>query len=106
MVYSQIEVHRPYGGVFPNLAKREHALNIVPVLTSVLDQANIYSNEPVQLDDQAKDTIAFLLHREEGLNKTLLEFVHNNPKPAIDAIFFFVMKRDDKCLNAFTCNSF
>lgn len=86
MVHSQIEAHRPYGGVFPNLAKREHALNIVPVLASVFDQAKTYGNEPVQLDDQTKDAVVLLLHREEGLNETFLAFIENNPKPAIDAI--------------------
>jgi len=31
-ILSQIELHRPYGGVFPNLAKREHEKNLEPIL--------------------------------------------------------------------------
>ena len=31
-VASQIELHAQYGGVYPIMAKREHAKNIFPVL--------------------------------------------------------------------------
>src|SRR3989344_3415926 len=31
LVRSQIELHRPYGGMFPNLAKREHQ-RVLPIL--------------------------------------------------------------------------
>ena len=34
-LYSQVETHRPYGGVFPNLARREHERNLVPMLTKL-----------------------------------------------------------------------
>ncbi|MEI6345837.1 MAG: tRNA (adenosine(37)-N6)-threonylcarbamoyltransferase complex transferase subunit TsaD [bacterium] len=33
---SQIDIHRPYGGVFPVLAKREHGRNLVPLLEKIL----------------------------------------------------------------------
>jgi N6-L-threonylcarbamoyladenine synthase len=29
---SQADLHMRYGGIFPNLAKREHGRNLVPVL--------------------------------------------------------------------------
>ncbi|MCA9357149.1 tRNA (adenosine(37)-N6)-threonylcarbamoyltransferase complex transferase subunit TsaD, partial [Candidatus Kaiserbacteria bacterium] len=35
-LWSQIDVHREYGGVFPALAKREHAAIIVPLLEKVM----------------------------------------------------------------------
>lgn len=35
-ILSQIELHRPYGGVFPNLAKREHEKNLQPILDKAL----------------------------------------------------------------------
>ncbi len=41
VVVSQIELHRPYGGVFPMLAKREHSKNIVPVLETALRDADL-----------------------------------------------------------------
>ncbi len=41
-VLSQIQLHRQYGGVFPMLAKREHAKNLVPVFIQALRNANLY----------------------------------------------------------------
>jgi N6-L-threonylcarbamoyladenine synthase len=38
---SQIEVHRPYGGVVPELASRKHMEAIVPVVTEALEKAGI-----------------------------------------------------------------
>jgi N6-L-threonylcarbamoyladenine synthase len=38
---SQVEKHREYGGVFPSLAKREHAQNIVPILEQALNEAEL-----------------------------------------------------------------
>ena len=37
---SQAALHSPYGGVFPNLAKREHQKNLVPILIAALKDAN------------------------------------------------------------------
>ncbi|MGQ9492286.1 MAG: tRNA (adenosine(37)-N6)-threonylcarbamoyltransferase complex transferase subunit TsaD [Anaerolineae bacterium] len=39
VVASQIELHRRYGGVFPEIASRQHILDIVPVITEALAQA-------------------------------------------------------------------
>ena len=36
LVHSQAQLHSAYGGVYPNLAKREHAKNIVPLLHKLL----------------------------------------------------------------------
>ena len=38
---SQIQVHIPYGGVYPVLAKREHAKNLPIVLEASLKQAKL-----------------------------------------------------------------
>jgi len=40
VVASQIDVHRKYGGVVPELASREHLRQIVPVVREALAQAN------------------------------------------------------------------
>jgi N6-L-threonylcarbamoyladenine synthase len=42
VVYSQIALHRPYGGVVPELASRRHLDKIVPVVEEALDQANVH----------------------------------------------------------------
>ncbi len=38
VISSQIEVHRPWGGVVPNLAKREHLKNLPIVLKEIMNQ--------------------------------------------------------------------
>ena len=39
VVYSQIAMHHPYGGVVPELASREHLRAIVPVVRKALEEA-------------------------------------------------------------------
>ncbi len=39
VVASQIDIHAPYGGVFPEIASREHVLKIVPVIEDTLKGA-------------------------------------------------------------------
>src|SRR5262245_37755185 len=41
VVASQVDVHRKYGGVVPELASREHLRRIVPVVREALEQAEL-----------------------------------------------------------------
>jgi N6-L-threonylcarbamoyladenine synthase len=41
VIASQIEMHRPYGGVFPEVASRQHVLAMLPTLDDALHQANL-----------------------------------------------------------------
>jgi len=41
VVASQIEIHKKYGGVVPEVAAREHVLNILPVVNEALEKAGI-----------------------------------------------------------------
>jgi N6-L-threonylcarbamoyladenine synthase len=41
VVASQIEIHRPYGGVYPEIASRQHILDIVPVISRALEDAGV-----------------------------------------------------------------
>ena len=45
IVASQVDVHRKYGGVVPELASREHLRQIVPVVREALGQANLRFEE-------------------------------------------------------------
>lgn len=82
-LYSQVETHRPYGGVFPNLAKREHAKNLVPMLRSALEQASLrYDSLTIVNFGEIEEMLA----REEGLFKQLHSFLLARGKPPIDAI--------------------
>jgi len=45
VVASQIDIHRKYGGVVPELASREHLRQIVPVVREALEQAGLNLSE-------------------------------------------------------------
>ena len=41
VVASQMDIHARYGGVFPEVASRQHVLSIVPVVEQTLAQAHL-----------------------------------------------------------------
>jgi N6-L-threonylcarbamoyladenine synthase len=41
VVASQVDIHRRYGGVFPEVASRQHILSIVPVIEDALKEADL-----------------------------------------------------------------
>ncbi len=41
VLFSQVKIHAPYGGVFPSLAKREHLTKIKPAVALALKRANL-----------------------------------------------------------------
>src|SRR5499427_5641939 len=45
VVASQIDIHRKYGGVVPELASREHVRSIVPVVREALERAKLAVSE-------------------------------------------------------------
>lgn len=47
VISSQVSLHAGYGGVVPELAAREHLKNIVPVVTTTLEEAHL---KPTDLD--------------------------------------------------------
>jgi len=46
VVSSQIEIHKKYGGVVPEVAAREHVLNILPVIDEAIRKAGVKSPYP------------------------------------------------------------
>ncbi len=42
VISSQIDIHKQYGGIVPEVAAREHVLNILPVINQALSQAKIH----------------------------------------------------------------
>ncbi len=83
---SQVEIHKAYGGVFPALAKREHAKNIVPLLEAALEEAELLREDAQALSGKTRAAVVALLAREPGLEEQFLEFVGECEPPAIDAI--------------------
>jgi len=104
-LYSQTKIHSKYGGVFPSLAKREHAKNLVPLLRKVLsevrgeDLTDLGPSErvvvplgldPSKVGERGKDlplaALREILNREPGLFEALKELLNEIEKPDIDAI--------------------
>ena len=83
---SQIEIHKEYGGVFPALAKREHAKNLVPLLDAALEEAELLREDTRSIPEETRDAIAEMLSREPGLAEAFFDFVSECEPPAIDAI--------------------
>lgn len=81
---SQIETHRPYGGVFPALAKREHIKNIIPILASTLKQCEAGKIQTHKLSTEQKNIIEEILLREPDLFQNFVKFIESTPKPDID----------------------
>lgn len=84
-LYSQAAKHAPYGGVYPNLAKREHSENLIPLLTEALRGAELLHPQtpsPIVEQSQLED----ILTREPALYEQLCVFLEKHTRPDIDAI--------------------
>jgi N6-L-threonylcarbamoyladenine synthase len=57
VVSSQIEIHKKYNGVVPEIAAREHILNILPVINEALEKAGVKRAEAAKKLDAMAVTI-------------------------------------------------
>jgi len=85
-IFSQIAIHAKYGGVFPTLAKREHAKNLPHLLVEALTEAKLYIAEEKKVDRKKWEEIEKILEREIGLSADLKNFFGNISKPDVDFI--------------------
>lgn len=85
-LYSQAKVHEAYGGVYPTLAKREHAQNLTSLLQAALSEAGMLQFNPHELSPQDHEMLAHLLQRESVLAEKLSDFAQQIEIPEIDAI--------------------
>lgn len=85
-LYSQASKHAAYGGVYPTLAKREHALNLLPLLTTALQEAGLSVTTTSKLTAEQHTFLQKLLVREGDLYRVLGTFIEKIQKPDIDAI--------------------
>ncbi len=90
VVLSQAQLHAEYGGVFPSLAKREHGLNLVPVLKKALEQgfeiSNFQFSTPKHFSNETIFKLKTVLGKNPELLEQFLEEIPNIAKPNIDAI--------------------
>ncbi len=90
-VSSQVKLHAEWGGVVPNLAKREHARNIIPLIQEALTQASLLekiekSEQKINLELQQK--LAQILAREPEVLQHILDFTAQFRAPKFDVIAF------------------
>ena len=84
-LFSQIEIHKEFGGVFPMLAKREHAKNLPPLLEKVLKDAGLHKKSETE-NSVNWGEIEEILKREEGLFEPFKKILETVEKPDIDII--------------------
>ncbi len=85
-LYSQAKKHAEYGGVYPSLAKREHAANLVPLLKDALLQAKLSINIENELSKEKLEHLQKLLEKEPSLFSLLIKYLQETDAPKIDAI--------------------
>ncbi len=85
-LYSQTKEHAPYGGVFPALAKREHAKNIVPLFLQATESVRTPGEISPPLTDARTDMLQEFLKQEGTLAEIFFEHIVPLPRPDIDAI--------------------
>ncbi|MDB5259376.1 MAG: tRNA N6-adenosine threonylcarbamoyltransferase [Candidatus Taylorbacteria bacterium] len=94
-IFSQVDIHAVYGGVFPIIAKREHARRLVPLLEHILHEAAAKDTSfaatpldasPEALASRTEIVTAMLSEKESELLTALLASSLMHQKPAIDQI--------------------
>ncbi len=87
-LFSQIELHKKFGGVYPMLAKREHAKNLVPLLLNVLNENLVRhtSNTYTGSEETDWNNIESILSKEDGLYMDFRNNLELVPRPDIDVI--------------------
>jgi N6-L-threonylcarbamoyladenine synthase len=87
-ILSQIDIHKQYGGVFPALAKREHARTLTQLIAEALLEADLLiertHDAPLSLNQRKK--LDILLTHEEEMKRALFVLFEGIQKPKIDAI--------------------
>lgn len=74
-LFSQIDIHKEYGGVFPAVAKREHAKNLVPLMQQLFENQSLQEWQNQNIDWQK---ISEILNREQGLFENLKKYIEDD----------------------------
>lgn len=80
-LYSQASKHAEYGGVYPNLAKREHQHNLAPLTEVALKQAEMLNKGTFTFPKNALDDI-----RDDAFRSSIQTFLEATDAPDIDLI--------------------
>jgi N6-L-threonylcarbamoyladenine synthase len=85
-LFSQAKDHVAYGGVFPTLAKREHAKNLVPLFLEATESLRSGTDSRSMIDPEKEKVLREMLSREGELTDFFMEHIVPLPRPDIDAI--------------------
>lgn len=85
-LHSQIDLHALYGGIYPMMAKREHAKRILPLMHSALMESGILEESTEEIPREIQEKLHEILYREEGLADELIAFAEKHERPEIDLI--------------------
>ena len=90
VVLSQVPLHIKFGGVVPNLAKREHQKNLVPVLLEALKEAKFFHKQkkaaPAKTNEAKSRKLKAILERDPELFARIREHIFLLKPPQLDAI--------------------
>lgn len=87
-VLSQVDLHKQYGGVFPALAKREHAKALTQLIAECLHEADLLveRTHTYHIPHADRKKLETLLEREPEMLSAMKVLIEGIQKPAIDAI--------------------
>jgi N6-L-threonylcarbamoyladenine synthase len=87
-ILSQIDLHAQYGGVFPALAKREHAKALTQLIAECLEEADLLTerSNTYHLPNADRKKLDILLEREPEMLAAMKILFEGIQKPSIDAI--------------------
>lgn len=85
---SQTKLHAQYGGVFPTVARREHAKSIVPLIIHALKKSGLHRHFKKSRELSIKEIRTFekIFYKEPELFVTFQKELLSIKKPALDAI--------------------
>lgn len=87
-VLSQVDLHAQYGGVFPALAKREHAKALTQLIAEALEEADILveRTHTHHLPHDIRKKLETILEREPEMLSAMRVLFEGVQKPVLDAI--------------------
>lgn len=87
-VLSQVDLHAQYGGVFPALAKREHAKALTQLIAEALQEADLLVERTHEhhIPHKERKKLETLLVREPEMLQAMKVLFEGVQKPALDAI--------------------
>jgi N6-L-threonylcarbamoyladenine synthase len=86
IIHSQAEMHSKYGGVFPMMAKREHAKRLVPLLEQLIKESGI-ETETFESSKESLENIKKICgDHDEDLWRSIMASYLIKEKPAVDRI--------------------